>query len=99
MAAERRLAAERNNEKIIIEIKSFVGHSIIQDFKELLGHYMLYLPLLAETASEYKLFVAIDNAIYENDFQHPVIRLSLTKIHVPLIVVETNKEEVVLWIN
>jgi hypothetical protein len=99
LAAERTLAAERNGEKIIVEIKSFVGQSIIQDFKEMLGHYVLYLPLLAETASDYKLFVAVDSATYDNDFQHPVIRLSLTQTHVPLIVIETDKEEVVEWIK
>lgn len=99
LAAERQLAAERNGEKIIVEIKSFVGLSIIQDFKEMLGQYSLYLPVLAETASEYKLFVAVDSVTYFNNFQHPIIRLALSENNVPLIVVETDAEEIVEWIK
>ena len=99
LAAERVLAAERDGEKIVVEIKSFVGYSIIQDFKEMLGQYMLYLPLLAVTAPEYLLLVAVDRTTYENDFQHPMIRLALMQNHIPLIVVDTEAEEVIQWIS
>jgi len=37
MAAERLLAVERGRQKIIVEIKSFVGASPIQDLKLMLG--------------------------------------------------------------
>lgn len=99
LAAERILAAERTGEKIVVEIKSFLGYSLLQDFKEMLGQYMLYLPLITETAPEYKLFIAIDDATFNSDFQHPMIQLALTQITVPLIVVDVLKEEVVQWIN
>jgi hypothetical protein len=41
LGAERTLAAERGNEKIVIEIKSFVSRSPIQDLKLALGQYNL----------------------------------------------------------
>jgi hypothetical protein len=37
MAAERIFAAERDEQKIVVEVKSFIGYSIIQEFKEALG--------------------------------------------------------------
>ena len=38
---ERVIAAERNDEKIAVEIKSFLGHSAIQEFERALGQYLL----------------------------------------------------------
>lgn len=98
LAAERLLSVERGQEKIIVEVKSFVGPSILQDFKDALGSYSLYLPVLAKTASEYKLFLALDHLTYQNDFQHPMVRLAMESNHIPLIIVNTNMEKIVKWI-
>src|SRR5262245_19367014 len=40
LGAERMLAAERNGERIAVEIKSFVKLSLIQDLKESLGQFV-----------------------------------------------------------
>jgi hypothetical protein len=37
LAAEKPLAAERHEQKIVVEIKSFVGRSLIYDFHSALG--------------------------------------------------------------
>lgn len=37
LGAERIIAAEKDNEKIAIEIKSFIGDSTITDFYEAMG--------------------------------------------------------------
>lgn len=58
LAAERVIAATKGSEKILVEIKSFVGASIIQDFKEAYGQYMLYLDALEDMGLEYKLYIA-----------------------------------------
>jgi len=99
LAAERILAAERQGEQIVVEIKSFLGYSLIQDFKEMLGQYMLYLSLLVQTSPERKLLIAVDSITYENDFQHPMIELALTKNQIPLIVVDIEQEVIVQWID
>ena len=70
LAAERPFTAERDGEKIIVEIKSFVGRSSIQDFKTALGQYMLYLPAIKELVPEYKLYVAIGEATYNLSLIH-----------------------------
>lgn len=99
LAAERILLAEKGSEKIVVEVKSFVGYSILQDFKEMLGQHLLYSFLLAETSPEYKLFVAVDFVTYDSDFQHPMIQLTLEQSRISLIVVDTIKEEIVQWIS
>lgn len=46
LGAERLLAAEKGEEKIAVEIKSFVGHSKLQDLYKALGQFVFYLPVL-----------------------------------------------------
>jgi hypothetical protein len=99
LAAERVIAAERQGDKIVVEIKSFVGPSTIQDFKGALGQYRLYLFLLAETAPEYKLYLAISDVVYKTDFQREMIQLVIKQDKIPLIVVDINTKEIVKWIE
>ena len=56
LAAERPIAAEREGQKIVVEIKSFVGRSAVQDFKLALGQYNLYLGLLEIVAPNRQLY-------------------------------------------
>jgi hypothetical protein len=42
LAAERLIAAERGEEKIAVEIKSFIGTSAISDFHTALGQFLNY---------------------------------------------------------
>ena len=49
LAAEMNLAAEKNGEKIAVEIKSFLGKSIISDFHLEMGQYLDYIAALAST--------------------------------------------------
>lgn len=50
LGAERVLGAERGNEKIAIEIKSFMGASDMRDLENALGQYVFYKALLARGA-------------------------------------------------
>ena len=46
LGAERPMAAERYGQKLVVEVKSFIGASKIQDLKEALGQYDIYCYLL-----------------------------------------------------
>jgi hypothetical protein len=99
LGAERPIAAERGEQKIVIEVKSFLGASKFQDLKEALGQYDIYNYLLEETDPERKLYVAISNEAYKNFFSQEVIKLILDKHQLPLIIVNISQEEIVKWIN
>src|SRR5689334_9434906 len=49
LGAERIVGAERNGERIAVEIKSFVKLSLVQDLKEAVGQFVLYEGALAES--------------------------------------------------
>lgn len=42
LGAEHPIAVERDGQKLVVEVKSFVGASKIQDLKEALGQYDIY---------------------------------------------------------
>src|SRR5436190_6271049 len=59
LGAERLVAAERNQEKIAVEIKSFHGASDVRDLEMALGQYVFYRSLLARFEPGRKLFLAV----------------------------------------
>lgn len=61
LAAERPIAAERGGQKIVVEIKSFVGRSLMTDFHNAVGQYAVYRSLIEATEPEYQLYLAIDD--------------------------------------
>ena len=99
LGAERPIAAERDGHRLVVEVKSFVGASKIQDLKEALGQYDIYYYLLEETAPDRKLYIAISQIAYKSFFTQDVTQLILQKHQLPLIVVNIDSEEITQWIN
>jgi hypothetical protein len=99
LAAEKPIAAQRQGQKIVVEIKSFVGRSLMYDFHGALGQYMVYRNLIQLTDPEYKLYLAIDDLVYKNFFQRKSIQLITNENKLLLIVVEMEKEEILQWID
>jgi hypothetical protein len=99
LGAERPIAAERNGQKLVVEVKSFIGASKIQDLKEALGQYDIYRYLLEETAPDRKLYIAISKAAYNTFFTQDVTQLILNRHQLPIIVVDLETEEIMQWIN
>lgn len=99
LAAERPIAAERDGRKLVIEVKSFIGASKIQDLKEALGQYDIYSYLLEETAPDRKLYLAISTIAYNTFFKKDIAQLILSKHQLPIIVVDIELEDITTWIN
>ncbi len=99
LGAECPIAAERADRKIVVEVKSFIGASKLQDLKEALGQYDIYRYLLEETAPDRKLYIAVSVVAYKTFFSQDVIQLIVNKHQLPLIVVNTELEEIVQWIR
>lgn len=99
LGAECPIAAERAGQKIVVEIKSFIGPSPIQELKIALGQYDIYLGFLEVVAPERKLYLAVSQTIYQKFFQLLAIQFLMRRYQTPLIVVNVPTEEVVAWIN
>ena len=99
LAAEKPISAERQGQKIVVEIKSFVGRSLMYDFHGALGQYVVYRNLIQLTEPEYTLYLAIDDLVYKNFFQRKSIQVITKENQLLLMVVEMEKEEILQWIN
>lgn len=99
LGAERVLGAERDGEKIAVEIKSFVGRSTIHDLETALGQYILYLSLLEMNEPDRALFVAISSVTFDTVFQGKAVQMLIQRNKIPLLVVNVAAEEVVEWIK
>lgn len=99
LAAEKPLAAERQGQKIVVEIKSFVGKSLMYDFHSALGQYIVYRKLIQLTEPEYKLYLAVDDFVYGEFFQRKSVQAVSNENHLMLIVVDMEKEEIQQWIS
>ncbi|MCU0392968.1 MAG: XisH family protein [Thermoflexibacter sp.] len=93
------IAAERADEKIAVEIKSFAGLSDMSEFHDALGQFIVYKIALAEKEPERQLFLAIPQDVYEDFFDDPFIRKVISMNEVKLIIFDHQKEEIKAWIQ
>ena len=99
LAAQKLFAAEKDEQKIAVEIKSFLSRSGIYDFERALGQYMLYRMYMEETDPTRILYLAVSSFTYAELFARKGIQLAVKKGQLKLIVVHLKREEVLRWIN
>ncbi|MEL7071669.1 MAG: XisH family protein [Cyanobacteria bacterium J06581_3] len=99
LAAERLLAAERGEEKIAVEIKSFISPSPISDFHTALGQFLTYRIILKEKEPERQIFLAVPSEIYKTFFQSRFAQVAVEQHEIKVIVYNPVSEEIVRWIK
>lgn len=98
LGAERLIAAEKNTEKIAIEIKSFTRPSEMKDLEEAVGQFVVYEHLLRRYYPDYILYLAIPEKIRKNVFEEEAGQTLIEAGIIRLVSFEPNKEEIVQWI-
>lgn len=99
LAAQKLLAAEKQGQKIAVEIKSFLGTSEIEDLKNALGQYVLYQKILHHLASERKLYLAIRTTVFTQLFSQEIGQILLGDNSLNLIIFDPEQEVISQWIN
>jgi len=99
LGAEPLLAAEKDTQKIAVEVKSFLNISQLYDFYEALGQFKFYWFALNKTEPERVLFLAVSTDIYAEFFDDPFIRELTTTERVKILVFDIETEAIALWIN
>lgn len=98
LAAEQVFAAEKGAERIVVEVKSFLSKSKLADFYEAKGKYDTYRHGLEEAPIDKKLYLAVEETIFNSFFQKPLIKIIVEKDHVDLIIFNSNTKRIVKWI-
>lgn len=99
LGAERPFAAQRGMERIVVEVKSFIRRSFMQDLKEAIEQYVIYLSYLEESEPERKLFLAVAEKVYDEFFRLKAVQFIMERHVISLIGVNLNQEEIIKWIN
>jgi hypothetical protein len=99
LAAESAIAAERDQDKIAVEIKSFIGGSDINEFHTALGQYLNYCQALEEKEPERVVYLAVPSETYLDFFQLPFVQRAIQRYQVKLITYDPKEEEIRQWIK
>ena len=99
LGAERTtIAAERDGQKIAVEIKSFLGSSPVRDLEEAVGQYQVYHSVLTEIDPGRVLYLAIPQRVYESLFAERFGQLIRQRLQLQLVVFDEHEERIVAWI-
>lgn len=99
LGAEKVIAAERDQQQIAVEIKSFLGASVIAEYHGALGQFLNYRMALAARDPRRTLFLAVPRDTYDEFFTLPFTMESVQCYRVHLIVFDPQTEELIRWIS
>lgn len=99
LGAEQVLAAEREGEKIAVEIKSFIGTSNISQFHQAIGQFFNYRLALEEQQPERILYLAVPSGIYYSFFQLQFIKTVVERSQLKIMIYDPIQEVIVSWKN
>ena len=99
LGAERLITAERDREKIAVEVKSFVGLSALHDLYTALGQFNVYQYALEKEMPERELFLAVPSDTYNDFLKEEFMQELLNRHHVKLIIYHIEQGTITRWIR
>lgn len=97
LGAEKIIAAEKEGQRIAVEIKSFLGASTISEFHLALGQFINYRYALESVDPERHLYLAVPLSIYDEFFTLAFIQLVVQRSQLDLLIYDVETEEIVQW--
>jgi XisH protein len=95
--AEKLIVASKDERKIAVEVKSFIGNSPIKDLEQALGQYLLYSNILRRDYPDRILYLAIRDDIYHTFFNEEIVQIAIESQSIRVIVFDALKQEIVEW--
>lgn len=98
LGAELLLAAEKGEQRIAVEIKSFLGRSELDDLERALGQFALYRSVLARREPDRTLFLAVPDDVLRDVFDEPLGQLIVNDYALRILGFEPEAEVITRWI-
>ncbi|NEQ66023.1 MAG: fatty-acid oxidation protein subunit alpha [Symploca sp. SIO1B1] len=98
LGAEKVIAVERGEQKIAVEIKSFLGPSKISEFYGALGQFITYRTALKSQDKTRTLYLAVPDNLYERFFLIPFIQALIAENKLYLVTYNLEDERLEKWI-
>ncbi|BAZ30831.1 fdxN element excision controlling factor protein [Cylindrospermum sp. NIES-4074] len=100
LAAEKLIGAEREGQKIAVEVKSFLQHSsAISEFHTALGQFINYRGALRRLQPERVLYLAVPLTTYKTFFQLDFPKDMISENQLKMLVYDVEQEVIFQWIN
>lgn len=99
LGAEKLIAAEKDNKQIAVEVKSFIGPSVISEYHLALGQFINYRQVLEREEAERAIYLAVPLGVYRTFFTLPFAQLSIERNQLLLIIFNPDEEVIVEWIK
>lgn len=99
LGAEKAFAAEKEDRKIVVEIKAFAGPSPISELQKAMGQYSMYQFLLQRVEPDRALFLAVPDEAYEDFLRRPAVQEFLSENRMSLLLFNPDSETVTSWIS
>jgi hypothetical protein len=99
LGAEQLLAAERDEEKIAVEIKTFLSDSPLTDYHNALGQFLNYRLALEIDDPTRTLYLAIPVVSYISFFKREFAQMSIERYQIKHIVYDPIQEVILEWID
>jgi XisH protein len=99
LGAKKLIIAERSEQKIAVEVKSFLGESELQACRDAIGQFAIYRAVLRRTNPDYVLYLAIRDVVYSSFFEEPIGQILIEDENLKFIVFDAEKEVILQWKN
>lgn len=97
LGAERIVAAEKEDQRIAVEIKSFRSASDIQDLEMAVGQYVFYRSLLARFEAGRRLYLAVPESVFASTLNEAIARPVLEDLSIAIIAFDPVQEVICKW--
>jgi XisH protein len=97
LGAEKILAAEKQGQKIAVEVKSFAATSFVYEFHRILGQMLNYTLGIEDFEPNRKLYLAVPQKIYEEYFHLDFVHKAIKRFKIKLLIFNDETEIIIKW--
>ena len=97
IGAEQLIGADKGNDKIAVEVKSFISPSRVSDFHLAHGQFLDYRYALEDTDPERVLYLAVPRFVYQTFFSLAFISGVVQRSQIKLLVYDLEQETIEQW--
>ena len=97
LGAEKVVAAEKDGQKIAVEIKSFIGPSKLSQFYTALGQFISYRAALQQQETDRILYLAVPSNAYDSFFTLGFIQYLVQQNQIYLMIYDMEQEAIAQW--
>lgn len=91
------IAAEKENEKIAVEIKTFLQKSELDAFEDAVGQFLVYLLALEKKDPLRVLWLAVPYSFYEHFFEDAFFVELIDRYHINILAYNEKENTIQLW--